>query len=147
ARAPYPPPTGAATGTIRGAVRLEGTPLLGAAVMAEDASGNLAAGTVTRQDGTYSLPGLLPGGYRVRAVPLDPMGQANYLIRGTDIASAYQSAHTSFLPTADQEVTLAVAGQVVADFHVTGGVPLRLVRVLIPAADLSSPSFTSKPVT
>ncbi len=131
-------------GRITGRVAAGGTPILGAAVFAENAQGEMLAGTVTASDGVYSMPGLPEGVHVVRTVPLDPVTALNYLVRGVDISSAYSGAQTGFAPATDRVVTVqggGTAGNV--DFEVVGGNPPRIARLLRPSADLSSPGYTS----
>ncbi len=138
--------TVAATGRIRGSVTLGGQPVFGAAVFVEDAAGTLFAGTVTASNGVYQLPGLAPGTYTVRTAPLDPATAGNYLVRGAEIAAAYRGANADYVPSADRMVGVTAAGTATVDFVVSAGSPLRVQRVLRPAADLSAPSFNNKPV-
>ncbi|MCC7377494.1 MAG: matrixin family metalloprotease [Verrucomicrobiales bacterium] len=139
--------TVAGLGRVTGTVRAGGSPVLGAAVFAEDAKGNIAAGTVTRTNGAFDLPALNPGTYVVRVAPLDPTVAANYLVRGADIAPGYRAAQTEFLPSTNRAVTISAGGSATADFTVETGAPLRIVRLLRPAADLANPSFNNKPVS
>lgn len=136
-----------APGRLRGKVRLDGNGILGAAVFAEDAAGNLAAATVSVADGSYDLPGLLPAAYTVRVAPLDPISATTYLVRGLDIAADYAGARTDFLPPAETVVEIAAGKARTLDIAVTAGSPLRVVRLLRPSADLSSPSYNNKPVS
>lgn len=139
--------TGSSVGRVTGSVTIGGQPVLGAAVFAESTNGSLVAGTVTASNGVYQLPALAPGNYSVRAVPLDPLISANYLVRGTDIAPAYRLADSEFVPSADRVLAVAAGGTAKADFAVNAAGPLRIVRLLRPAADLSAPSFNNKPVS
>lgn len=93
-------------GTLRGQVLRNGVGILGAVVIAEDASGTLIAGTVTRSGGNYELSALTPGNYQVRATPLDSLSAARSLLQGPDIGSEFNSAETRFLPTTNITVTL-----------------------------------------
>ncbi|MBX3744100.1 MAG: matrixin family metalloprotease [Verrucomicrobiae bacterium] len=133
-------------GRVAGTVTASGAPVFGAAVFIEDAAGNVAAGTVTRAGGQYELGGLAAGRYVVRVAPLDPAGAPNVLVRGADIANTYSGASTDFHPTTDREVTIPGGGAVTANFEVVAGEPIRIVRVLRPAGDLTEPSFHDKPV-
>ncbi|MGE3310410.1 MAG: matrixin family metalloprotease [Limisphaerales bacterium] len=148
ARGLYPTADMAArVGRVTGRVLAAGQPVFGAAVFAEGAQGDLLAGTVSREDGTFSLAGLLAGVHVIRSAPLDPATSLNYLVRGADISAAYTAAQTSFVPSNDRVVTLPAGGTVAnADLDVTGGSPPRIARLLRPASNLSSPSFTSFPV-
>jgi hypothetical protein len=131
-------------GQVRGRVTLSGQPVFGAAVFAENAQGELLAGTVSLADGTYTLAGLPPGVQVVRAAPLDPLSAPNYLVRGMDISSAYTTATTTFAPSADRVVTVSAGGTSGnADLNVTVGSIPRIARILRPAANLASPSYTS----
>jgi len=50
------------TGTVRGSVTGQaGAPLSGAQVGARNVENGIPRGTVSRDDGTYVLPGLVPG--------------------------------------------------------------------------------------
>jgi hypothetical protein len=115
------PSTLASLGSVRGNVTMNGSAVLGAAVLAEaTVSGNLVAGTVTRADGSYDLPAMPPGQYGVRVTPLDPPVANNipFLIRGRDIAPAYDSAGTSFLPSSTSAVMLTAGSTVTTNFAV-----------------------------
>ncbi len=139
--------TVAASGRISGTVTLSGKPVFGAAVFAETAEGLLRAGTVTESNGVYQLPLLPPGGYTVRTAPLDPLSTANYLVRGADISPAHRGADSEYRPSTNRSVTVTAGGTAKVDFGVVAGSPLRVVRILRPAPDLSSPSFNNKPVS
>ncbi|MCC6233025.1 MAG: matrixin family metalloprotease [Verrucomicrobiales bacterium] len=139
--------TQGAVGRVTGTVRIGGTPILGAGVFAEDAAGAVVAGSVTRSNGVYELPGLLAGTYALRVAPLDSALAGNYLIRGADISAAYRNAVTDFKPSETRSVTVVGKGSLTADFTLTPGAPLRIARLLRPAPDLSSPSYNNKPVS
>ncbi len=139
--------TVAAAGRVTGTVAINGQPVLGAAVFAEDVKGTLVAGTVTGSNGVYELPLLPPGGYTVRTAPLDPYATANYLVRGADIAPQFQGADSDYMPSADRLVTVTAGGTAKVDFPVASASPLRIVRLLRPSADLVAPSFNNKPVS
>ncbi len=148
ARGMYPTSDMAArVGRVTGRVLASGQPVFGAAVFAEDAQGALLAGTVSGEDGSFSLPGLLAGVHVIRAAPLDPVTALNYLVRGADISAAYTSAQTGFVPSNDRVVTVPAGGTAAnADLNVSGGSPPRIARLLRPASSLAAPSFTSYPV-
>lgn len=130
-------------GRVNGRVSASGTAVFGAAVFAENAQGELLAGTVTGQDGSYSLLGLPEGTHVVRAAPLDPVSALNYLVRGVDISPSYSGAQTGFVPSSDRVVSVSGGGTVAnANLDVVGGNPIRIVRMLRPAANLSAPSYT-----
>jgi hypothetical protein len=118
---------------ISGTVRRNGVGILGAAIVVEDANGNLVGATVSREDGTYDLAGLAPGTYRLRVTPLDPANAGTEkLIRGIDVAFEYENAVTSFLPTATV-TTIVSAGQTqMQDFAVTTGTPMRITSISMP---------------
>lgn len=97
-------------GSIQGRVTKNTAAVFGAAVVVEDANGNMVAGTVTDANGDYELPALPPGGYLARATPLDPAGSQNALVRGADIGAEFVGAHTDFAASADQAVNVT-AGQ------------------------------------
>ena len=137
----------ATLGKFQGRVTMNGSSVFGAAVLAEEAaSGNLAAGTVSRADGSYVLPALQPGQYNVRVTPLDAVGTNVFLIRGRDIASGYDSAATGFPPTANRAVTLNAGASVPVDFTVTGGGPaFRITQIRQTSANSGSFRWSSLP--
>ncbi|PYK99854.1 MAG: hypothetical protein DME19_07165 [Verrucomicrobia bacterium] len=137
----------ATLGRLQGQVTLSGSPVFGAAVLAEEAStGNLVAGTVTRADGAYDLPAMPPGQYRVRVTPLDPSSASSFLIRGRDIASAYASAETGFLPTTNVIVTLTAGATGNSNFAVTVGSPaFRITHIRQTSANAGSFRWSSLP--
>jgi len=147
------PSTLASLGRVRGNVTINGSPVFGAAVLAEDAeSGNLVAGTVTCADGTYDLPAMPPGQYGVRVTPLDPpaadQDKVPFLVRGRDIAPAYDLAGTSFLPSNTSSVTLAAGAIITQNFSVTSGEPaFRIILIRAPSAIAESFSRSSFPVS
>jgi hypothetical protein len=125
-RSLYPQPAYLATlSSVRGRVLLNGAGVFGAMVTAENAAGNVVAGTVTRANGAYELPAMPPGNYKIRATPLDPStaDERASLMRGQDIAADYEPAVTSFLPTANLPVTLAAGAASTLDLSVTAGSP------------------------
>ena len=124
-----------ATSEIRGTVRLNGTPILGAVIVAEDARGAIANATVSRADGTYNLGGLAPGSYNLRACPLDPANAGpEKLIQGGDIAFEYVNAVTSFAATTNRLVTVAGSTIATVDFNVSAGPPFRISSISKPAS-------------
>ncbi|MFN0067160.1 MAG: matrixin family metalloprotease [Limisphaerales bacterium] len=132
---------------LRGTVRLGGGAALGAVVTLEDATGAVLAGTASGADGRYDLPALPPADYHVRATPLDPRFASVTLLRGQDLSSAFTSASTAFLPAANAPVALAAGASVTRDFNLTAGTPLRIARLLSPAASLGPTYITTfKPV-
>jgi hypothetical protein len=126
----------APTAAIQGTIRLNGTPVLGAAVIAEDVKGNIANATVSREDGSYQLLGLAPGEYKVRVSPLDPANaSADKLIQGRDIAPEYANANTSFSATANRSITLAGSSLTApVDFNVSSVPAFRITSISIPTA-------------
>lgn len=122
ARALYPVPAQlAALGTIKGRVTMGGRGVLGAVVVAETGAGNVAAATVTLENGAYELSALPPGAYGVRVTPLDPCG--NRLVCGQDIGPRFSAAETAFLPTPNSAVTVSASGSVTLNLKVTSGQP------------------------
>jgi hypothetical protein len=118
---------------IQGKVRLNGTPILGAVIVAEDASGNVAGATVSRADGSYDLQGLSPGEYKFRVTPLDPStATMEKLIQGRDIAPEYANAVTSFSPTTNRPVTLGNSTLLTSDFNVAAGPAFRITSISKP---------------
>jgi len=124
--------TRAGLGRITGSVRLNNTPQLGAIVLLERTNGLLVSAAVTRANGLYELPGLTPGTYQLRAVPLDPNGSSDAsLVRGADLdvtsAAEYALANTSFQGTPPIPVTVAGNSTQTRDFTVSG--PAAAVRI------------------
>jgi hypothetical protein len=124
-------------GQVRGQVTLNGRGIKGAAVLVEDMAGNIVAGTVSRANGTYELPGLPAGMYQIRTAPLDPSmgGSLNYLLRGVDIHPDYGDAETGFLPGTPSEIVLRAGGIVTRNVSVAGGqLPFRITRIGHPSS-------------
>ncbi len=130
ARAVYgTPATKAGLGTLRGTVRLGGNAVLGAVVAAETLDGLIVAGTMSEADGSFDLPGLPPGQYRLRVAPADPnAGGDASLVRGVDVDVSVQrrfaGANTGFLPMTDGEVAVGAGAVVTRNLTVTGGNPV-----------------------
>src|SRR2546429_4663343 len=110
--------------------------MFGAVVTVEEfASGNLVEGTITRTNGEYDLPALLPGKYNVRVTPLDPVSASFHLIRGRDINSEQDTAGdlryyflgTGFLPATNVAGTFAPRSIPPPNFAVARGRPPRRV--------------------
>ena len=143
----YPAPT-TISAKISGVVRLGGTPILGAVVVAEDSRGNLAAATITRADGTYDLAGLAAGAYNVRVAPLDPSNTGvEKLIRGADVAPEYAAAVTSIAATTNIPIALSAGQNRVQDFTVVSGPPMRITSISIPTPIPNLISVVRTPVT
>lgn len=126
--------TPATLGTLSGEVTMNGQPVPGAIVAADDEQGNLASSTLTESDGSYRLPGLPPGDYQVRASPLDSEDWDGFnkpLIWKFDFEDArFQNAETQFLPTENQPVSLNAGETRLLNFSVTAGTPaLRIFRI------------------
>lgn len=138
ARAQYGKPSSlAADGTLRGTVRLGGTGVLGALVAAERPDGVVVAGTATEPDGSFRIPGIPAGQYRLRAYPADPnTGGDASLVRGLELdvsaAQRFSAANTTFLPTLDGVVTVGAGAEVERNLTVSGGTPpFRITEVRI----------------
>jgi hypothetical protein len=128
--------TAGKVGKIAGAVSLNGGPVLGAVITAEDAAGNVVASTVTRANGIYDMPGMPLGSYQVRATPMEPANAPYFLFRGSDIAPNFSNAETGFLPTTPVAATVAAGGVAAANFALTAGAPaFRIGRLFPPAKD------------
>src|SRR2546429_6808479 len=104
--------------------------MFGAVVTVEEfASGNLVEGTITRTNGEYDLPALLPGKYNVRVTPLDPVNASFHLIRGRDINReqdtagdyGYDSVVTGFLPPTNVAGTLTAGSTLALNFSFANG--------------------------
>ena len=144
-----PTPNPATLAGLRGTVTMNGSPILGAVVTAEEsASGNVIAGTVTRSDGSYELPSVPPGTCRVRVSPLDPSSATSFLARGRDIGPGFDPAETNFLPTTNTTVTLTGGQTTTRDFAVTAGAPVfRISRIQKQDLAAGTSSMSSLPVT
>jgi len=113
-------------GRATGRVTRNGAGVFGAMVLAQDAQGNLAAGAVSRADGTYDLPALPPGQYVLRATPFDPanLDRNKTLMQGADIAPFdYPAAETNFQPVESPAVSIAAGQTVTRDLAVPTGNP------------------------
>jgi hypothetical protein len=111
-------------GSVTGVIRMNGTGILGAAVIVEDAYGNIVGATVTQSSGKYAVYSLPGGTYKLRVSPLDPANSGNSsLLRGAEIAVEYTSAVTSFLPTENFTVTVQAGETKNLDVNVTFGEP------------------------
>lgn len=139
----YPAPGIDATrGRVTGKVLMDGWEVLGAAVVADDAAGNIAAATLSRADGSYTLPMLAPGTYQLRACPLPPRFTAgNYLARGVDILERdYANADGHFLATTNIPVTVQANTTRTFDFSVAfAPTPLRILGIRTATASLDHP--------
>jgi hypothetical protein len=149
AQATYPKTNVLATlGQLRGQVTKGGIPVFGAAIVVEDATGNLLGSTITHQDGSYRMPALPAGTHKVRVCPLDP-SSANYgLIRGLDVSTyaIFDSVDTSFLPTTNTSVTLAAGATNTLNLTVVSADPaFRITIIRAPTTDASSYSISGAP--
>jgi hypothetical protein len=121
--------TRAGLGTVRGVVRRQGTPILGAVVSVETVAGEMIASTITRANGSYELPGLPPNTYRLRVNPLDTgTNSDSFLVRANEldlgVPNAYANAVTDFFPTSRADAVEAVVGSgqiMTRDLTVTAG--------------------------
>lgn len=127
-------------GAIQGKITAGTTNVLGAVIVAENPAGTIAAATVSRADGTYSLPALVPGTYVVRVCPLDPVTSSPFLVRGNDIGPDYASAFTSFYPTTGTNITVATGKTSTVNFAVTVANPgIRIVGIRPASQDPAHP--------
>lgn len=136
-RALYPAPgTLSGLGAVRGRVTMNRAAVLGAIVVAETSAGNIAAGTLSRANGSYELPALAPGEYQVRVSPLDSSlrDDLNSLLRGIDISDDFEFATTQFLPTPNLPVNIRASVTNTLDVTVTAGEPaFRLMGISRPS--------------
>lgn len=133
------PAPGTAWAAIQGTVRIDGTAVLGAVIVAEDAAGNIAGATVSDASGVYLLPSLPAGAYKLRASPLDP---TSGLFRGEEIAPEYAQAVTSFRPTANFNLSLTAGQTATHDFDLVAGEPaLRILGLSEPTPNESFVTF------
>lgn len=127
ARATYPKSNILATlGRLQGTVTKNGSNVFGAAIIVEDAVGNLLGSTITRTNGTYQMPALPLGTHHVRVCPLDPANASFWLIQGLDVdlKALYQTVDTSFLPSTNNvSVTLTAGVTNTLNFAVVAGDP------------------------
>ena len=140
-RALYPQPgVLASLGHIHGQVTADNAAVLGAAVFAENTSGGLIQGTVTKSDGSYDMTALPPGTYSVRAAPLDPTSAPSFLCRGQDILYPdYASAMTTFLPTEAVTLQVPAGSDQPQNIAVTSGGPaFRITSLRNPTTNPSS---------
>jgi hypothetical protein len=123
--------------SIRGTVRMNNAPVLGAMVIVEDSAGNIAGATVSDASGAYLVPSLSAGAYRLRVCPLD--GGFSGLLRGEEIAIDYVQAVTAFLPTTNVSITLTPQEARLQDVVLTPGEPpIRILGLSKPTADQSA---------
>ncbi|HSU57476.1 MAG TPA: matrixin family metalloprotease [Candidatus Dormibacteraeota bacterium] len=72
-------------GNLKGTITKNGSPVLCAAVVLEDSKGNLACGTVSLTNGTYTMNAIPPGNYNARVVPLDSDSAGEWLIQPQEL--------------------------------------------------------------
>lgn len=149
ARFLYPDPGFfAGLGAVRGRITLNGDPVLGAMVFAENAAGNTVAGTVTRAGGQYFLQALAPGSYSIRVSPLDPAGTPAPLVSGIDIADLYAPAETRFRPATATSVLVAADTTNVVNFTVEPErPPFHIGYIRWPSSNPSQITAVNAPVT
>ena len=135
-----------ARATLKGQITRAGAGILGAAVFVEDSATNIIAGTVTRAGGNYEMNALSPGTYQVRVSPLDPGAAADWLVRGRDISSEFNSAETAFLPTSGTNVTLSASTTNTLDVSVINASPtFRITNIRFPTANANAYSWGGLP--
>ncbi|MGC8991408.1 MAG: matrixin family metalloprotease, partial [Verrucomicrobiia bacterium] len=127
-------------GAIQGKITAGGTNVLGAVIIAENPAGTIAGAAVSRADGSYALPALVPGTYNVRVCPLDSTTSSPFLARGNDIGPDYTSAFTSFLPITGTNVTIAAGRSFTLNFALTiASPPIRIVGIRLASQDQAHP--------
>lgn len=135
-------------GAVKGTITKSGSPVFGASVFARDAVTNTIAGTVTDASGNYLLSALPPGNYQIRVTPLDSSAASSSLVQGSDIDSTYNSADTTFLPTAATATTITANVTNTVNFAVTAGEPaFRITHIRVPTSNSGSYSWASLPVS
>lgn len=115
-------------GVVSGTVLSGGNAVSGALVSVEHTNGIVVAGTITEPNGTFRVPGIPAGSYRLRAYPCDPnTGSDNSLVRGSELdvsaARRFAGANTGFLPLLDAPFSLAAGGTIQRTLAVTAGNP------------------------
>ncbi len=121
-RALYQLPGGADFGEIAGKVLGDGnTPVFGAHVVATDVTGVVRVGALSDRDGSFTLPSLPGGDYRVYAEPLDEPVTPNLIGN-----SYYTNVRRSF------RTTFAGAGVTFAPIHVSVGQSVALDPIRVP---------------
>jgi hypothetical protein len=125
--------------------------VLGALVSAERPDGILVAGTATEADGSFRIPGLPPGQYRLRAYPADPNSGADVsLVRGVDLdvsaSRRFANANTSFLPTLDSIVQVTGGSSLERNLSVSAGSPPFRITEVRSRFDPSGRSSADQPL-
>jgi len=135
-------------GAVEGTITKDGSPVLGAAVFAQNSMSNVVAGTVTLADGTYRISSLSPGAYQIRVAPLDDAGTADFLVRGRDIAFQFSGADTVFLPTTNRSVIVTAGNTNTADFVVSDSSPaFRITEIRYPTSNPGQYSWAPLPTS
>ena len=136
-------------GAIKGSVTVNGTPVAGAIVVAQDAvSSNDFTGTLTWTNGNFAMNAIPPGTYRLRAAPLDPAATRSIdsLCTGPDISAVYNNAFTSFLPTTNLSVTVLANSTNTVNFTVVSNAqPFRIANIRLPTPNAGSYSWGPMP--
>ena len=124
-------------GQLQGVIAKNGAPVFGAMIVAEDAHGNVVAGTISRPNGRYELPAMPPGDYRIRVSPIDPSlaDDSVSLLRGWEIAQDYDAVETSFLVTTNKAVPLKPGATSTLDVPVAPGEPLFRIAAISRPSD------------
>jgi hypothetical protein len=126
-----------ADGVVTGTVTIGGNGVSGALVSVEQTNGIVVAGTITEPNGTFRIPGIPAGSYRLRTYPCDPnSGGDSSLVRGLELdvsaARRFAGANTAFLPFLDSPISLNPGGTVQRTLVVTpGNPPFRITEVRI----------------
>ena len=136
----YPASGAQDVGTIAGRVQVNGVDIFGAHVVAIDSNGTPLVGVATNRGGSYSIPLLPPGDYRVYAEPLDrPVSSAQ-------LPSFFAGVMTGFGTTYYGDVrhlSEATAVTVVAG-EASAGIDIRAVPRSANSFNLTRPVFARR---
>lgn len=140
---PAEPAYSTAFGSIAGTVvnGFSGLPILGAHVFAEDGDGNRIVGAYSADDGSFEIPGLLPGDYLVGIEPLDgdPVGldpvRVNSVIANTGDTQFPEERYDANEAAVEADPAAGIAVMVAAG-SVTSGIDLVTNTLELPGVSL-----------